>query len=106
MKKSFNIVAELSREDMEDMIAREEVNTCVSYSFHVDLSKAKDKKEAEWMVESVLDNMPDFDNDVDEIFKKLENKRKELKGRMFHELEEIGAGLGLWILEEKQKRLF
>ena len=61
---------------------------------------------------TISDIIYEIENEMHEIKKQLKDNKTlrndaeiELKAKSYHEIEELGEKLGLWKLEEKQKRL-
>ena len=58
-------------------ILSEVVNTHITYEVHIDVSQANDLDEAKWMGEAAVDEIPDLEQDCEDVYKALKELWKD-----------------------------
>ena len=87
------------------MILEEENNNNINFKLSIDCISL-DYNDVEFAISEAKDKLDELFEEYKENQSSLQIQKKSLNKLMFHEILERGENLGLWLLDEKQKRLY
>ena len=100
-----DIISKLEKSRAIEMILEEENNNNINFKLSIDCISL-DYNDVEFAISEAKDKLDELFEEYKENQSSLQIQKKSLNKLMFHEILERGENLGLWLLDEKQKRLY